>query len=317
MKTLFIAAILAGLLSGLTLTEARAYPPPNYYNLYLQERKKNNTLNRQNQQLQGSLNAARQANRVLNSKLINAQAGLNAAINSNQTIKGQRDSALAGLSAERGARQVAEQALASEQQGREDAEKALAEEQQRRQELETAYADEQQQRQDAERQLADEKQKREDAESKLAEAQKRIAELEKAASGAPGPTALSESKRTLHTMRYLRVQNDTGRAVKLFVQYRTQNAKQQWVWHPSAPPQSNDALTFDIAPGAVVDVKDQDRRVSASRVRVWTTTNGSSWLQYKDQDLWLVPEKDVRGRHVYSAREMQTYTLRLAPAQAR
>jgi hypothetical protein len=60
-------------------------------------------------------------------------------------------------------------------------------------------------------------------------------------------------------------------------------------------------------------------------VRLWaksTSANGQEWLEYKDQDLWLVPEVDkddakpkdpsepkAPKEHVYYAPEAQTFTF--------
>jgi hypothetical protein len=339
MKPFLTHTMLAAAFFGLALTAAQAGPPPNWQQLYLQERAAHNadrmnlnatinSLNSRIAQLQGWLNAARQANSVLSSNLSTAQTALNSAATNGQSLRDQLNTAVAGLSAERGARQAAEQALAGEQQGRQaaeqaraderqgrqGAEQALADAQRRSQEFERAAATEQQKRQDAEQAYADEQQKRQDTERQLAEALKRLAELEPGAAPLPNPVLQAAPKPALHTRRYLRVQNDTGKALKVWLQFRTLTDAGQWTWQPVAPEKSSAAIAFDLAPGAGTDLTYQGRRVSASRVRIWAVADGASWLHNKDRDLWLVQELDERGNHVYSAQELQTYTLTFPPA---
>ena len=267
----------------------------------------------QRQQLRGLLSAAQQANAVLQGNLSSAQGALNAAGNDNQTLKGQLSDAVAALDAERSARQTAEQARTGEQQKRQEAEKQLADEQQARQDAEQSLAAERQKCQDAEQAAIDEQRKRQDAEGQLAEAMKRTAELENPPAPAPIPATRPAPKLAAHTTRFLRVKNATGKAIKLSLQYRTPAGAGQWAWVPAAPGGANDALVFDLVPGAKADLEHEGKRVHASRVRVWATGDGVRWAQYKDQDLWLVDEAGAGGKRVYSAAGRETYTLEVPP----
>jgi hypothetical protein len=114
--------------------------------------------------------------------------------------------------------------------------------------------------------------------------------------------------------RYLRIQNDTGEKLKIFIQYRTRTDKDEWSWFPSAPAEgTDDVISYDFDPGMVADLTDNDWRLNASQVRVWAVSDsGQKWLDFKDADLVLVPEKNDKGEPLYMAPEMQTYLFSFA-----
>jgi hypothetical protein len=43
-------------------------------------------------------------------------------------------------------------------------------------------------------------------------------------------------------------------------------------------------------------------------VRLWAVSAKKSWNEYRTSDLWLVPETDDSGEHVYLAPEVGTFT---------
>jgi hypothetical protein len=117
--------------------------------------------------------------------------------------------------------------------------------------------------------------------------------------------------------RYLKIKNDTNQTLTVFLQYRTSQAD-TWVWLPNDPKKSAESLTLSIPAGQEVYAEVDKNRVLSSRVRLWarsTAPNGQQWLEYKDQDLWLVPEvdrdnpQDKSKEHVYFAPEAQTFTF--------
>jgi hypothetical protein len=106
--------------------------------------------------------------------------------------------------------------------------------------------------------------------------------------------------------RFLRVHNDTGEPLRVWVQYHTLTDRKSWVWYPSNPGHSHRAVSFTLKPGAVLTLEDEQRPIRASRVRIWArSTSGKEWLGCRDDDLWLVPE----AGHRYEAVAMETYPV--------
>jgi len=110
------------------------------------------------------------------------------------------------------------------------------------------------------------------------------------------------------TRRFLKVKNDADVPMKVFVQYRGMDDK-KWAWLPADPSTAQDALVYDLNPGQEIFLEHKNTKVSASRIRIWSTAQSQSWLDYRDQDLWIVPEMDQRGEHRYLATEMKTFTF--------
>ena len=81
----------------------------------------------------------------------------------------------------------------------------------------------------------------------------------------------------------------------------------KWVWLPEDPEKSQETLAYDLEPGEEMHLGDGQAALTASRVRLWAVTeNGDGWLDYKDKDLWLVPEEED-GQHCYYADEVETF----------
>jgi hypothetical protein len=110
------------------------------------------------------------------------------------------------------------------------------------------------------------------------------------------------------TRRFLKVKNETGSKLRISVQYRTLTDK-TWTWLPANPEESAKALTHELADGEEMYVQDAGTKIAASRVRIWAESEAGRWFQFKDDDLWLVPEMNDRGEHVYQATEMKTFTF--------
>jgi hypothetical protein len=110
------------------------------------------------------------------------------------------------------------------------------------------------------------------------------------------------------TRRYLQLKNDTGSKLTVYLQYRTQTDKGDWQWFPADPRQSTEALRFELAAGQETYLEDNGWTINASRVHIWAVADGGDqWSEYKDKDLWLVPEFDQAGNHYYLAPAMETY----------
>jgi hypothetical protein len=99
------------------------------------------------------------------------------------------------------------------------------------------------------------------------------------------------------TTRKLRLGNNSKNKVKFFVQYQTQNGKGQENWYPARPNgEEENALQYELEPGQTIDVKDNDWRVSANKVRIWARGGGQEWNRFKNRDLPVVPDKDPDGK---------------------
>jgi hypothetical protein len=113
--------------------------------------------------------------------------------------------------------------------------------------------------------------------------------------------------------RYLQVINDTGKQVEFTIQYYTKNQSGRWAWFPVSPKRESRGTSFDIAPGDTTFLEHKGRKLSASRIRFWVRSADGEYAEYRNKDLWLVPEMDSAGNHVYFADAMQTFPLRLSP----
>jgi len=96
--------------------------------------------------------------------------------------------------------------------------------------------------------------------------------------------------------------------MKVFVQFRGLDDK-KWSWIPADPNDSKDALVYDLKAGQEMFLEHKGSKLSASRVRIWGVAESQTWFDFRDQDLWVVPEMDQRGEHRYLATEMKTFTF--------
>jgi hypothetical protein len=93
------------------------------------------------------------------------------------------------------------------------------------------------------------------------------------------------------------------------VQYRTETSENHWAWLPAEPKQGAKALVFVLAPGQAAVLGDGNGPLLASRVRIWAEAgNGLTWDEYRNEDLWLVPETED-GYHRYRGDEVEAFTL--------
>jgi hypothetical protein len=126
--------------------------------------------------------------------------------------------------------------------------------------------------------------------------------------GAAGAAAVLQSE------RLLKIRNDSGVKLTVFVQYRTQTDQGTWSWFPADPSQSDQALSFEIEAGAETYLDDAGFTIRGSRVRLWATSEaGGQWPDARNSDLWLVPEVDGTGTHTYPAPQMETFTYTFNP----
>ena len=117
-------------------------------------------------------------------------------------------------------------------------------------------------------------------------------------------SGLAQAADVLQQTRYLRVANDTDKPVTIFVQYQALNDQGDWVWSG----EDDNALQFQLAPGEVTDLDDNGWRINAASAHIWVKSeSGDEWNTFKDKELWLVPEQDENGNHVYQDQGIQVF----------
>ncbi len=68
-------------------------------------------------------------------------------------------------------------------------------------------------------------------------------------------------------------------------------------------------LAFELEPGQSADLTDGDWEVNGSRARLWAVSASREYANFRDSDLWLVPETNDEGYHGYEAAEIQTFEV--------
>jgi hypothetical protein len=113
----------------------------------------------------------------------------------------------------------------------------------------------------------------------------------------------------IQVVRYLYLKNQTGGKLTVYLQYRTQTDQGAWQWFPADPAQSTEILTYELEPDQETYLQDNEWTINASWIRIWAVSEtGEHWSEYKDKDLWLVPEVDQAGHHYYLAPAIETYS---------
>lgn len=127
------------------------------------------------------------------------------------------------------------------------------------------------------------------------------------AAGGSAPPVRAEEGAVRQDRRLLRVKNETGNKLTVYLQYETFTNKGNWVWYPENPG-SKQVVIFQLADGAQADMDHDGWPVNARRVRIWgVTADGRKLADYRDRDLWLVEEQG--GERVYMARDGETFTF--------
>jgi len=115
----------------------------------------------------------------------------------------------------------------------------------------------------------------------------------------------------LQNRRLLKVRNETATTLNIYVQFRAFK-NDAWAWVPGDPAKSGESMSFELAAGAEREVQYEAEPVSASRIRVAATSMTHKWLSHTRKDLWLVPERNEDGEHVYLAEAVETFTVAIA-----
>jgi len=65
---------------------------------------------------------------------------------------------------------------------------------------------------------------------------------------------------------------------------------------------------LQVGPGKEALLADDEGPISANRVRIWAMGPSKRITEYRNQDLWLVPEVNQAGDHVYRAPATETFS---------
>src|SRR5262249_22095612 len=114
---------------------------------------------------------------------------------------------------------------------------------------------------------------------------------------------------TTQTQRYLKVRNQTGQRLTVYVQFRAPTDQGQEAWYPAAPGASAGPLKFELEAGAGGGrgggggLGYGAAPIRPGRARLWAESASGQWLKYKDQDVVLVPQPyraDTLGTHTHT-----------------
>jgi hypothetical protein len=112
------------------------------------------------------------------------------------------------------------------------------------------------------------------------------------------------------TERHLRITNNTGERLTVYVQHLSRTATGEWAWLPADPRADAKAEEFQVEAGADAVLATAAGELTAQTVRLWAVSeSGREWADYKDADLPLVPETDAAGNHTYVAAAVGTFTM--------
>jgi len=108
---------------------------------------------------------------------------------------------------------------------------------------------------------------------------------------------------TLHKVRVVRVENQTGQKIRVHLRYEGQAAGGGWRWTPETA-----ALTWEFAPGEVAILIHESKPVLARRMRIWaeSTDTNAAWVNVKNTDTWTAPTVGYRSG---AKPEMFTFTF--------
>jgi hypothetical protein len=124
--------------------------------------------------------------------------------------------------------------------------------------------------------------------------------------GESGDSAQADESMPWQNARYLRLKNDTSEKLTIYVQVRTE-VNNAFTWLPADPETSKRALVFELQPGEDGYLPHDGDNINGCRVRLWAkSASGLEWTDYKDEDLWLVPECNDKGERFYYTSGMET-----------
>jgi hypothetical protein len=120
----------------------------------------------------------------------------------------------------------------------------------------------------------------------------------------PAMTAIRQSE------RYLKIKNNTGERLRVYVHHYSLTAGGEWVWQPARPGENVAPFGYNFEPGEEAVLGSGQGSLAAHCVRVWArSASGLEWTDYRNADLCLVPEQDANGDRYYLAADRETFTF--------
>lgn len=125
--------------------------------------------------------------------------------------------------------------------------------------------------------------------------------------GEPDVTPDDDKTDQVFYRKSLSVRNQSSEKITVFLQFRAFNPTiRKWEWLPSLPT-SGQAVAFEIEPGEEKLLETVDRKVVASYVRIWATSENMMWNNFRNNDFFLVPLSE-NGVREYKAFKLETLT---------
>jgi hypothetical protein len=104
---------------------------------------------------------------------------------------------------------------------------------------------------------------------------------------------------TVQGVRYLRVKNESGHKLRVFVTFNAANAGEEEAWQGKP-------LVYEFEAGEEALLSSEDGAFAGSTVRIWAESGELRWDGYKERDLVLVTQP-------YAADDIGTFTFTFNP----
>lgn len=113
-----------------------------------------------------------------------------------------------------------------------------------------------------------------------------------------------DSSFQLFDRRFLKVVNNSGQKINVYLKYYTKSQNGNWQWYPQ-----NNYVVFTFEPGESGMLYHGEYKVNGNRVRLWADGGESTWYDYRDKDLLIAPE----GGYLSGDGTYETYTYSFNP----
>jgi len=105
--------------------------------------------------------------------------------------------------------------------------------------------------------------------------------------------------------RFMTIKNATQERARFYVLLSDKNGK--WLMSDGT---AESAMVVELNPGQSYTLALGDRPLAAAKTRIWASTRTRNFLDYQDNDLWLV-EMDASNQRRYQAPALETFTFNL------
>lgn len=118
----------------------------------------------------------------------------------------------------------------------------------------------------------------------------------------------AQQQKKPYARKYLRIANNSGETIRVYLVYHTKTTDQRWKWFPG-PAGGSQHVRYTFSPGETAYVWHDEFKINADRIRIWAESLSGSggWPTFREQDFRLVPDEG------YKAYYMDTYTFDFLP----